>query len=73
LLIAYVALALLAINGFKNLYTTYKNKKLGIIPIPIANFTYVGFTLKNITEFIVNLALVFAFFNFLSTLVVIGY
>jgi hypothetical protein len=50
-----------------------KNKKIGIVPYPVKIFNYNQFYLKTLTEFILNLAMVFAFFNFLSTLVVLAY
>ncbi|MDR3249898.1 MAG: hypothetical protein LBS95_02375 [Mycoplasmataceae bacterium] len=73
LIIAYVAFAMLGINGIRESRINHKNKKLNVTPYPIKNFTYADYSMKNTTEFILNLALVFAFFNFLSTCIVIIY
>jgi hypothetical protein len=68
-----VAFAMLGINGIRESRINHKNKKLNVTPYPIKNFTYADYSMKNTTEFILNLALVFAFFNFLSTCIVIIY
>lgn len=73
LLIALVALAMLLINGIKDIAMFNKNKKMDVITIPVKNFSYFDFTMKNVTEFIINLTLIFAFFSFISTCIVIIY
>jgi hypothetical protein len=72
-MIALVGMAMLLINGVKDIHINRMNKKMHVTPYPIKNYSYAGFTMKNVTEFVLNLTLVFAFFNFLSTCVVIGY
>ncbi|MDR1850581.1 MAG: hypothetical protein LBQ45_00415 [Mycoplasmataceae bacterium] len=73
IMIALVGMAMLLINGVKDIHINRMNKKMHVTPYPIKNYSYAGFTMKNVTEFVLNLTLVFAFFNFLSTCVVIGY
>jgi len=73
IIIAFVALAMLLYNGIAEIIITKKYKKLNLSCQVVSKYSYRTFTIDNVTEFIINLTLVFAFFNFLSTCVVIAY
>jgi len=64
---------MLLYNGITEIIITKKYKKLNLLCQVVSKYSYRSFTTNSITEFIINLTLVFAFFNFLSTCVVIGY
>jgi hypothetical protein len=73
-LIALVALAMQIYTNGKMIYENHRIKKYGLstkFPTSTAHFSL--FKTRMYVDFITNLAIVFAFFNFLSTLIVIGY
>jgi hypothetical protein len=73
-LIALVALGMQIYTNGKMIYENHRIKKYGLstkFPTSTAHFSL--FKTNMYVDFITNLAIVFAFFNFLSTLIVIGY
>jgi len=64
---------MLLYNGIADMVINKKYKKLNLSCQVVSKYSYKSFTLDNTTEFIINLTLVFSFFNFLSTCIVIGY
>jgi hypothetical protein len=73
-LIAIVALVMQVYVTSRMVMENYKISKYGLsttFPTSVSHFSI--FKTKMYTDFILNLAIVFAFFNFLSTLIVIGY
>jgi len=73
ILIAFVALAMMFISGIKDNIDVRKTRKMGLACTIVQKYSYRGFTFNNTTQFIANLTLVFAFFSFLSTCIVIAY
>jgi uncharacterized protein YacL len=73
-IIAVVALIILLYLSIKMYLQHRREVKLGLTNKYSNNAMDYGlFHNKMISDFILNLAIVFAFFNFLSTLIVIGY
>jgi hypothetical protein len=73
-LIALVALVFQILMSIENIIQRHKEVKYGLSTKYPNNFlSYKVFSIKMFMDFITNLAIVFAFFNFLSTLIVIGY
>lgn len=73
-LIAIVALIFQILMNVENVIQRHKEIKYGLSTKYPNNFlSYKMFNIKMFMDFITNLAIVFAFFNFLSTLIVIGY
>jgi hypothetical protein len=73
-LIAIIALIMQIYVASRNIAETRRIKKYNLgtqFPTSITHFSI--FKTKMYADFITNLAIVFAFFNFLSTLIVIGY
>jgi hypothetical protein len=52
----------------------HREKKYGLTTVyPNSHVSYLLFKYKLVNDFILNLAMVFAFFNFITTLVIVGY
>jgi hypothetical protein len=69
-----VGLSFIVFINIVNSIEHYKDKKFNLSHIYSSNgYSYNAFYFKVIVDFTLNLAMVFAFFNFLSTLLVIAY
>jgi len=64
---------MMLISGIKDNIDVRKTRKMGLTCTIVQKYSYRGFTFNNTTQFIANLTLVFAFFSFLSTCIVIAY
>jgi preprotein translocase subunit SecG len=73
-LIAVVALIMMLYLSIRMFLQHRKDTKFGVINKYSNNILdYKLFHTRMIQDFIMNLAIVFAFFNFLSTIIVLGY
>jgi hypothetical protein len=72
--IAIVALIFQIYLSALNIKQRYQQKKYGLsTQYPNDFLSYKLFSVKMLMDFVTNLAIVFAFFNFLATIIVIGY
>jgi hypothetical protein len=73
-MIALIALIFQILMSIEILIQKHKEIKYGLSTKYPNNFlSYKLFNIRMLMDFITNLAIVFAFFNFLSTLIVIAY
>ncbi|GMO16106.1 MAG: hypothetical protein Ta2E_07280 [Mycoplasmoidaceae bacterium] len=72
-IISCIAFGLMALNFFKLYIDGYRNYRRKITTHPVKTYKYYSFYFDSVTKFVSNVALVFCFFNFLTTLIVIAY